>query len=365
MVIEKINYNDAYDVFNLGIFKIKHKNIAKILNLFRKEYAQNRFEDYRKFIFAVDDKLTNRDKILYVSKLFYESLGYYPNLKNPRSFNEKINWLKLNYHNPIENKIIDKYEFKNWVKEKLGDRYTVPLLGVYEDVNDIDFEKLPQKFVLKTTMGAGSRDVFIVKNKSKADIDNLKYQLSYYQQYYLNSYNFSLARGNKGVQSRILVEEYLEELSDDVSDFKFFCFNGKVKCFYIANNWAKFLNRKTLAYYDMNGDRLPFRYDRHHLRNEKKYVPTKNFKKMVEIAEKLSQGFPFVRVDMYDLKDKIYVGELTFCPGAGLGVYDPVDWDYKLGEWLNLEKIPDEYLNIMPELQNPCGSRERERESNN
>ena len=358
MAVEKIDYNKTYDVFNLGIFKIKHKSIAKILNLFRKEYNQHRFEDNRKFIFAVDDKLTNRDKILYVSKLFYESLGYYPNLKKPRSFNEKINWLKLNYHNPLENTIIDKYEFKHWVKEKLGDGYTVPLLGVYEDVNDIDFESLPEKFVLKTTMGAGSRDVFIVKDKSKADIDYLKYQLSYYQQDYMNSYNWSLARGSKGVESRIIIEEYLEELSDDVSDYKFFCFNGEVKCFYIANNFAKFKSTKTLTYYDMNGERLPFRYDGYLLSNEKKYVPTKNFEKMTEIAKKLSQGFPYVRVDMYDLEDKIYVGELTFCPGAGLGVYDPVEWDYKLGEWLDLGKIPEEYLNIMPELGNPCDTRE-------
>ena len=153
--------------------------------------------------------LTKEEKEWYLSKIFYEETGYFPDLKNPKSFNEKINWMKLNYYNPIEKNIIDKYEFKNYIKEKLGEGYTIPAIGIYNGINEIDFTKLPNSFVIKITNQGSAQGVKIIKDKRKIDIGKLKYELNDLMQNWNNIYWYCFSRGYKDIKPRILIEEYM------------------------------------------------------------------------------------------------------------------------------------------------------------
>ncbi len=303
-----------------------------------------------KFFWATEAKFSTKDKIWYLSQTFYEQTGYFPNLKNPGSLNEKLNWLKLNYYNPIENTCIDKYEFKKYIKNQLGDGYTIPLIGVYDSVDDIDFKTLPQKFVMKVTISGNQEGMAFIKNKDKTDIEHLKYKFNDYLQEWNSIYYHCLSRGYKEVTPRIIVEPYIEELEKAVCDYKFFCFHGTPKCFYTTSNWLTGSIRE-LTYYDMNLNRLPIKYNNHSINHCTKLIRTKQIDLMTEIATKLSKDFPFVRIDFYNLKDKLLLGEMTFSPGGGFGQYTPREWDYKMGEWLDLNKLNPVYLNILPEFR--------------
>lgn len=288
--------------------------------------------------------LTMEQKIWYLSQKFYEEVGYYPNFKNPKSFNEKINWLKLNYYNPIEEICIDKYAMKEYIKDKLGVEYVIPAIGVWDDVNDIDFDKLPNRFVIKVTTSGSGEGVEVVKDKSKLNIDKLKYKFNNLLQEWNTIYYYCFSRGYKNIKPRIIIEEYVEQLTQNDCDYKFLCFNGEVKYFYITNN--KVLGKeRTVTYYNMDLNRLPCTYYGYKITGPQKLKKTQSFDNMIEIAKKLSADFPFVRVDFYVLDNKLYIGEMTFTPGGGFGPYYPVEWDYKIGESLDLSKINPKYLN--------------------
>lgn len=290
--------------------------------------------------------LTTEQKIWFLSQKFYEEVGYYPNFKNPKSFNEKINWMKLNYYNPLEDVCIDKYTFKEYIKAKLGKEYVIPAIGVYEDVNDIDFEKLPQRFVMKVTTSGSGEGVEVVKDKSKIDIDRLKYKFNNLLQEWNSIYYYCLSRGYKEIKPRIIIEKFVSEISQKPYEYKFFCFHGEPKLFYAVN----YNGPKELTYYDMNLDQLPFTNGSYKMNKIKKLKPSKHFDQMVSIAKTISKDFPFVRVDFYDA-DKLYIGELTFTPTGGFAKYKPVEWDYKMGEILDLSKLPQERVNIIEELR--------------
>ncbi|MBE6376840.1 MAG: hypothetical protein E7050_10290 [Lentisphaerae bacterium] len=310
----------------------------------------------RHFIWANFDRMTTAQKVRYLSRRFYQNAGYYPNFKRPRSFNEKLCWLKFNYDDPVENICSSKYEFKSWIKQRLGDGYTVPMIGVYDDLNDIDFDKLPEKFVIKTTSGWGGYGTLVVRDKSKLDIDRLKFDFAEYMQEWNNLYYAALTSSYKNVKHRVIIEEYVEELEKSDCDFKFFCFHGKVKCFYVANNFAvnKTHNTQTLTYYDLDGNPLPFNYG-DYKNSDKKLENVENLQKMIEIAESIAQDFPFVRIDFYNLKDKLMLSEMTFRPGGGWGKYTPREWDYKLGEYLDLSKLNPDLVKVLPEFQLESG----------
>ena len=335
--------NFHYEVRILGIkFKIRSLKLAiKNLNNLKSKTRPDLINFYRKFLWGNEDKISYKEKKWYISTRMYEEVGYFPDLENPKSFNEKLNWLKLNYDNPLAKRCVDKAEFKNYIKEKLGEGYTIPLIGVYEDVNDIDFAGLPDKFVVKSNVIGGGSGVQIVKDKSKLDIDALKYRFNNLLQWWNNLYYYDLSIAYKGVQPKIIIEEYVEQINGQLNDYKFHCFNGEPKMILTVKD-RDFNGGYNIEFVDMDWKRLPF-----HRGNKKKLIHSKKpkcFDKMVRISKILSKDFPFVRVDFYEIEGKIYVGELTFTPCGGFGKYDPGEWDYKIGEWLDLSKLEEEYL---------------------
>ncbi len=338
-----------YVISFLGItIKVRSLKLT-IKNLFKTAGSRSIISSQKAFVFSNKDKLSTEQKLWFISQKFYEEVGYFPNIKSPKSFNEKLNWMKLNYFNPSESNAIDKYEFKNYIENKLGNGYVVPLIGVYNDVNDIDFAGLPEKFVMKTTGNGSLTGVEIVKNKADLDIDFIKYKFNNLLQEWNTVYYSCLSKGYESIKPRIIIEEYIEEISGQLYDYKFFCFHGKAKFVYVAVDHFPGVVSK-ISLYDLNWTKLPVTYNNHPPID--RVIPKpENFEKMVELAEKLAEDFPFVRVDFYNVKNKVLVGELTFTPGGAFGAYSPRSWDYQMGEWLDLSKLPDKYVNVLPEFQ--------------
>jgi hypothetical protein len=281
-----------------------------------------------------------KEKSWFLARKCFRVLGYFPNYKNPQTFNEKLQWMNLNYFNPIEEIANDKIDFKDYIKEKLGDGYTAKIHGVYDSVFDIDFESLPNQFVIKNTLSGDDTGVKIVKDKTKINKDEFLYEVNNMAQDWTSGYYSSLNR-NSNKKVRILIEEFLGELDEYLNDYKFMCFNGKFKLGYVDVRTPNEAGK--VYYFDTDWKLLPINYKNR--RGKEIYFPKKPklFNKMVEISEKLAKDFPLVRVDFYIVKDKLYLGELTFVPGGGFGKYND-DWDLKLGKLLDLSKIDAKYI---------------------
>lgn len=268
---------------------------------------------------------------LYLKIRYFFTFGHRLNLKNPRSFNEKIQWIKLYFRRDEMHTMVDKYEVRKHIEERIGSDYLVPILGVWKNFDDIDFNTLPNKFVLKCTHDSGS--VFVCKDKKYLDINYLR---TYFNEK-IESKEFYLAGREwvyKDLEPRIIAEELLEDISGDLLDYKFFTFNGVVKCMKI--DYDRFSDHKA-NYYDRNMEFLPFRESLFKNDVNRKFVKPKNYYKMVELAEKLSEGYPFMRVDFYNVNnEKIYFGEITFFPACGFEKFDPEEWDYRMGDWIVL-----------------------------
>jgi len=328
-LIQKIQKKDKKVISVCGVkFSYdKKKKVPDGCNAYKNAvYNKNRFYNN-----IVDSLFSTEVKKHILEERFYNMVGYFPNLDNPRSLNEKLNWLKLYYKNPLMTKCFDKITFKDYIKEQLGEGYTVPLLGVYRNAEDIDFDKLPEQFVIKSNCGWGSLQVGVVKDKSKVDWDKMKQAANSWLIPWNNYYYQSFEWDSKDVQPQLVIEEFVGELDGDVPDYKFLCFNGEPRCMFVV---ADRRSDMALNFYDMDWNLLPF--TRKYPNTKYPLQKPKNFDKMVEIARKLSKPFPFVRVDFYDCSDRLYVGELTFMPGGGVEPFEPVEWDYKIGEMLEL-----------------------------
>lgn len=252
-------------------------------------------------------------------------------LKNPIKFNEFIQLYKLHYKNPLMHKCVDKFEAREFIKERGLESFLVPLIGVYDSVEEIDFKGLPDKFVVKTTDGGGSVEVKVVHEKGKEDLEKLRKELQEWMK-------FPKPRKHIGREwayendypRRIIIEELLEnnDGNPDIDDFKFFCFGGKYKVL----EWHKDRNTNhSAAHYDENLNFLPEFYT-YKVMHKDHPLPD-NIGEMVKIAEKLSEGFPFVRVDLYNVNGKIYFGEMTFYPASGYFVYRPEEINTWLGSF--------------------------------
>ena len=266
---------------------------------------------------------------LYLKIQFRTIMGKKLNLKNPKTFNEKLQWLKLYDRKPEYTIMVDKYLVKDYVAKKIGKEYIVPTLGVWDSPDEIDFEKLPEKFVLKCNHNSGT-GVCICKDKAKLDIEKAKSELrkGLNQDFYL----FGREWPYKNVPRKIIAEQYLKnDAGTDLNDYKLMCFNGKVKCSFVCSERSEKLK---VTFFDNDWKRLPF--ERHYPASEKEIPKPFNFNKMIELAETLSKDIPFVRVDFYEISGKIYFGELTFYPGCGYEEFTPEEWDEKLGSWIKL-----------------------------
>lgn len=254
------------------------------------------------------------------------------NLKNPKTFNEKLQWLKLNDRKFEYTKMVDKFEAKEYVRKIIGDEYIIPTIGIYDNFNQINFSKLPKQFVMKCTHDSGS--VIICKDKKKLNIEETKDKMQ--SALKKNYYYLSREWPYKNVKPRILVEKYIEDIkSNELKDYKIMCFNGSAK--YIFTCTERFSKEGLkVTFFDLNWQRMPF--TRHYPASIKQIERPKNLKKMIEFAEKLSQNIPFLRVDFYEVNGTLYFGELTFYPGAGFEEFTPKEYDRILGDMIMLER---------------------------
>ena len=267
----------------------------------------------------------------YLKYVYKEKTGDALNLDNPKKFTEKLQWLKLFNRNPLYTKLVDKYEVRDYVKKLIGEKYLIPCLGVYDSVNEIDFEQLSNQFVLKTTHDSGT--VVICKNKKNFDISKAKKFLSKR----LKRKYFYLWRkwSYKDVKPRIIAEKYMEDKTyKGINDYKFYCFNGEPKIMFIISE--RNINPK-ISFYDMNFNKLDLHqtFPEYH----KKIKKPKNFEKMLKFCKILSENFPHVRVDFYECNDQLYFGELTFFDSAGFDKFSPDMYNDILGEWIDLERV--------------------------
>lgn len=262
------------------------------------------------------------------------------NLKNPQRFTEKLQLYKLNYRNPLMLKCTDKYEVRTVIEKMgLGD-ILIPLIGVYSSVKDIDFESLPQQFVAKTTDGGGGNQVLVCRDKRDLGADVFYEKVNEWMKAPKAKNAGREWAYENGFPRRIIVEQLIsDDKHKDIPDYKFYCFNGKpLYCQLIGSRSTE----ETIDFYDMEWNHMEFRGLNAACNNAEQSMPEPdNFAGMKELASKLSAGYPFVRVDLYNTGNNIYFGELTFYPASGFGHFTPDCWDEKIGE---LMTIPESSL---------------------
>lgn len=258
-----------------------------------------------------------------VSLWYTRMTGKKIDIDNPVTYNEKMQWQKL-YDSTRQKAVLsDKYAVRQFVAEKIGEEYLVPLLGVYKSFDEIDFDTLPNQFVLKANHASGWN--IIVKDKARF---NKKDAAAKFKKWMGRDFSFSFGFQfhYKYIERRIVCEKYLENI-DGLDDYKFLCFNGKVH--YIWKDMGRY-NGHCRNLYDTSWNLLPVKYG--YPNTDYPVAPPENLQKMIEIAEVLSAGFPQLRVDLYEVDGRIYFGELTFTSTSGTKQFEPDDWDRKLGE---------------------------------
>ncbi len=284
------------------------------------------------FSFCLSDKQC-------LKALFMYRFGYSLDLENPKTFCEKLQWLKLYDRKPEYTRMVDKYEVKKYVADKIGNEYIIPTLGVWDAPEDIEWEELPNQFVLKTTHGGGGNGVIICKDKTKLDIKAVCKQLHKS----LNSDLYKTFREwpYKNVSKRIIAEKFMvsqvASVPNDLPDYKFYCFDGEPKyCQVIRDRHDK----ETIDFYDINWVHQEFVGLNPVARNGQTQVARpKNLDKMVDICRRLSAKLKFSRIDLYIIDDKEFFGEITLYPASGFGEFTPSEWNNRLGDLIKLSGI--------------------------
>lgn len=268
---------------------------------------------------------------MYIKWMYKKKFGKSLDLHNPKTFNEKMQWLKIYDRKSEYTKMVDKYAVREYVSKKIGDEYLIPLLGVWEKFEDINFNELPDKFVLKCTHDSGG--VMICKEKKYFDKNKAKL---FFDKHLSNNYYYGTREyPYKNIKPKIIAEKYLEDeiIKQTPEDYKLMCFNGKVKCSFVCTERGSD-NGLKVTFFDEYWKKLPF--SRMYPASTQDIPKPINYDKMVELSEILASNIPFVRIDFYEVNNKLYFGEITFYPGSGLEEFTPVEWDYKLGELIKL-----------------------------
>jgi len=307
------------------------RNIVEMGYFFLQEFIESLIEiedeDIKmQFCSIVDDAE-------YVGRQYEYYAGYFMDWGNPCTFNEKIQWLKLHDRQDRYVQMVDKYEAKRYVAQAVGEKYTIPTLGVFQSFDEIEFEKLPNQFVLKCTHDSGSSVICIEKNRF--DIDGAKRILepALKKNYYWKHREWPY----KNVKPRIIAEKYMEESGGELKDYKFFCFDGKVEL--IQVDFDRFTGHKRNLYTtDWTYVDASIKYPNN---PEKKLARPQELEEMVRLSEKLSRGIPHVRIDLYYIDDQIYFGEFTFYHGGGYEKFIPRSLEYKLGDCIHLYKTEE------------------------
>lgn len=270
---------------------------------------------------------------MYVKLSYRLNMGKRLNLNNPKTYNEKLNWIKLYDHNPLYTTLVDKYAVKEWVAKVIGSQFIIPTIGVWNSFDEIDFDKMPDSFVLKTTHGGGSVGVVVCKDKKL--FDKALAQNKIERSMRISGYDTLREWPYKNVIRRIIAEPYLEDReTGELTDYKFFCFNGSVKAMFVGTERGK--GDVKFDFFDENYNHLNL-IQLHPMSAHPRPKP-RQFELMKELASRLSAGIPHVRVDLYECNGCVYFGELTFFHHGGVVPFHPESWDYTFGSWLQLPK---------------------------
>jgi len=272
------------------------------------------------FNFLSDERYLKMCHFLFLSKKL--------DLEKPVGFNDKIQWLKLNDRKEEYTKLVDKVTVRQYISKYFGEKYLIPIYGIYENFDDINFNELPQQFVLKCNHDSGG--VIICKDKSRFDILKAKKKINKIlkRNYYLIGREYPY----KNVKPKILIEKYMTNSENkELMDYKLFCFNGKVKMILVCSNRSVNLNK---TFFDTDWNFIDLIEGNHP--NDKLIKKPKHLSEMIEMAEKIAINKKFVRVDFYEIDEKMYFGEITFYPNSGYEVFEPKDYELKLGELIEL-----------------------------
>lgn len=306
---------------------LKSKKIINYFNIYKKEIILKCFYS------------TNKKREIYIQKQFKKKVGYEIDFsKEPKTFSEKIQFRKLYDNNPLYSICADKYRVREYVKKKIGEEYLIPLYLVTDKLTEEQWNKLPSQFVAKTNHDSGT--IKIVKDKNKTDKRkiirelNMKLKFDYGIQ--------SMEKYYSDIPRKIIVEKFLENVGEsDLKDYKFFCFDGKIKYCQLIKNRS---TDETIDFYDKDWKKqnfiglVNFMNPKEKNSQEIEERP-KNFETMIKIVEKLAKDFDFIRVDLYNIDGKIYFGEMTFCPASGFGTFFPEEWNYKFGNYWKQKKL--------------------------
>ncbi len=260
---------------------------------------------------------------------YRNSMGEDFDLLNPQTFTQKIQWYKIFFRREGLVRIVDKVLFKEYVAEHLGEGYTIPLYGAWSSIRALkkDWDSLPEEICLKSTVSSEGKGIKIIHKRSEVNFRELAKELKPCFQV-KNTLIDSYCGAYYKAKPRILAEQYMEQVDEQLYDYKFFCFDGKPYCIYVAVDHLT-PEGSIISFYDLEWNRLDVTYGRHRTGTVEK---PKHFDEMLAVAEKLSQGFPFVRVDFFDTEEKMYVAEMTLYPGGGLTPYHPESFNRELGD---------------------------------
>lgn len=274
-----------------------------------------------------------KKRIQYAMDLYERTQGYRFDINNPKLFTEKIVWYKLFYMRNDFDRIVDKYLFKDYIREKLGEGKTIPLIGAWDNVDALekDWDKLPEEFFLKGTLQSDGKSMMHIKNRSELPFSTIRNMVVSWLDP-RNTLINSFCRAYYDAVPRVLAEEYKAEVDGQLYDYKVFCFDGKPECFYVAvDHFPGQLSH--ISFYDLDWNRLDVQYGRHPNCDVAK---PREFDEMLRLAAKLSEGFPFLRVDFFETSDSLYVAELTLYPGGGQTPYHPESFNLLLGDKFKL-----------------------------
>lgn len=295
---------------NLGFSKIYDVDEA-----WRKEWVLG-------FAPKMDDKV-------YLEMFWYYRMGCNIDIEHPVTFNEKLQWLKLYDRQKQYTMMADKYSVKGWVKERIGEEYVIPTYGVYDNFAEIDFSKLPSSFVIKATHDSGS--AIICENKEYLDL--MKTEKSISLSLSRNKFLVEREFAYRDIKPRIIIEKYLGQTQDKITDYKFMCFNGNCKlCFTCTERNSD--DGLKVTFFDLDWNILPF--EREYPKSSNEIPKPKRLKDMIKLAERLASDIPFVRVDFYEIGEEIFFGEMTFYPGSGYEKFTPYEWDERIGKLITV-----------------------------
>ncbi|MCD7844637.1 MAG: hypothetical protein LUG57_02040 [Oscillospiraceae bacterium] len=284
----------------------------------------------KKFFEPPKNKWSKQKRIDSLMRGYLNDHGRELNIDSPKYFTEKLQWYKVNYCTKDMEKAVDKYLFKEYICEKLGEGYTIPILGAYSCISELKlgWNSLPETFILKSTLQSDGKNIKVIKKKSTVNFSNLEKELKTWfkvKNTLINSY----CSAYYNAKPRIIAEEYLEYVDNQLYDYKFYCFQGQPAFMYVAIDHFKNEKISRISFYDLGWRQMDVTYGEHPHCNVDR---PKHFEEMILIASVLAKDFPFVRVDFFDTDEKLYVAELTFYPGGGNTPYYPLEFDLYMGE---------------------------------